>query len=132
MASDRLGHSRYGSRNTGEERGFGEGGRSTMSLGVEATPVARVVRDRNLRRLELGFVAFAFGEHATWLAILVYAMSRGGPREVGIVAVVQLLPAVLLAPLAAYAGDRFAPGRALAAGYAAQGLSMATTAWATW
>ena len=103
-----------------------------MTGGVDIARILRVVRRRDLRRLELGFVAFAFAEQATWLAVLVYALERGGAREVGVVAVVQLLPGVFLAPLAAYAGDRFAPHRALAAGYALQSLSMAVTAGAMW
>lgn len=90
--------------------------------------VARVVRVRELRRIEAGFAAFSFSEHATWLAILVYAFQRGGAREVGIVAVAQLLPGVVLAPFAAYGGDRFPPQRAIAAGFALQCSSMAATA----
>ena len=90
------------------------------------------MRRRDIRRLELGFAIFSFGEHATWLAVLVYALQRGGAAEVGVVAVVQLLPGVFLAPLAAYAGDRFEPQRALAAGYGAQCAAMAATAAAMW
>jgi Na+/melibiose symporter-like transporter len=90
--------------------------------------LTKVLRAPDLRRLELAFLAFSFSEHATWLAVLVYALRDGGPRTVGVVAAVQLLPGVLLAPFAAYAGDRFPPHRALAFGYAAQCLSMAATA----
>jgi MFS family permease len=90
--------------------------------------LTRVAATPALRRVELGFMAFAFGEHSTWLAILVYALQRGGPREVGLVAVLQLIPGIVLAPFAAYAGDRFTPHRALALGYGAQCLSMAATA----
>ncbi len=44
------------------------------------------------------------------------------------IAFVQLVPAVLLTPFAAYAGDRFRPQRALAAGYAAQAACMVVVA----
>jgi Cyclic nucleotide-binding domain/Major Facilitator Superfamily len=91
-------------------------------------PVRRVLGVRPLRRVEVGYFGFSFAEHATWLATLVYAGQQGGPSEVGAVAVVMLLPAFVLAPFAAYAGDRFAPQRALAAGYVAQALSMGATA----
>ena len=47
-------------------------------------------------------------------------------------AVVQLLPGVVLAPLAVRAGDRCAPDRALAADCRLQCLSMAVTAGAMW
>jgi predicted MFS family arabinose efflux permease len=56
--------------------------------------------------------------------MLFYALERGGPEVVGVVAFVQLVPAVLVTPFAAYAGDRFRPQRALAAGYAVQSAAM--------
>ena len=96
--------------------------------GSQVALLLRVARTPGLRRVQLAFAAFAFCEHATWLAILVYALQRGGAREVGIVAVAQLIPGIIGAPFAAYAGDRFRPQRALAFGYAAQAISMAATA----
>ena len=100
--------------------------------GTRAEVVWRVARDPQLLRIQLSFVAFAFAEHATWLAILVYAYERGGVREAGVVSAVLLAPAVVLAPFAAYAGDRFRPERVLALGYTAQALSMLATALAMW
>jgi len=94
--------------------------------------VWNVARDRQLLRLQLGFAGFAFAEHATWLAILVFAFVRGGVGEAGIVAVVQLGPAIVVTPFAAYAGDRFRPERVLAAGYAMQSVAMVATAAAMW
>lgn len=82
--------------------------------------------------MEAGFVVFSFSEHATWLAILVYALQRSGAGAVGVVAVVQVLPAVLLSPFAAYAGDRFPPRRVIAVAYAGQCLFMVATAFAMW
>ena len=96
--------------------------------GSQVALLLRVARTPRLRRVQLAFAAFSFSEHATWLAILVYALQRGGAREVGIVAVAQLIPGIIGAPFAAYAGDRFRPQRALAFGYGAQAVSMATTA----
>jgi len=94
--------------------------------------VWKVARDRQLRRLQLGFAGFAFAEHASWLAMLVFAFERGGVREAGVVAVVQLGPAIVVTPFAAYAGDRFRPERVLAVGYAMQSVSMLATAAAMW
>lgn len=88
----------------------------------------KVARTPSLRRVEIAFTMFAAAEMGTWLAILVYALEKGGPGAVGVVAVAQLLPGVALSPLAASVGDRFAPNRALAFGYAAQAVSMTVTA----
>ena len=101
-------------------------------VGGRAGVLWKVAHDRQLLRLLLGFAGFAFAEHATWLAILVFAFERGGVSEAGVVAVVQLGPAIVVTPFAAYAGDRFRPERVLATGYAMQALSMLATAAAMW
>ena len=90
--------------------------------------LVRVGKARELRRVLLAYTGFSISEHATWLAVLFYALERGGPREVGLVAFVQLIPTVLLTPLASYAGDRFRPERALAGGYAIQSACMVVVA----
>ena len=92
--------------------------------------IAKVLRAPALRRLELAFFAFSFSEHATWLAVLIYALRHGGPGTVGVMAAAQLGPGVLLAPFAAYAGDRFPAHKALAFGYATQCAAMTVTAFA--
>ena len=94
--------------------------------------IAKVARSRELRRVQLAFVVFSMAEHATWLAVFVYALARGGAAEVGIVAVAQLAPAVVLTPFSALAGDRFSTQRALAVGYGVQSIAMAGTAAAMW
>jgi hypothetical protein len=66
-----------------------------------------VMTDPNLRRVELAFLGFNMTEFATWIAILVYAFERGGAREAGVVAPIMLVPSAIVAPFAAYAGDRF-------------------------
>jgi predicted MFS family arabinose efflux permease len=88
----------------------------------------RVARTPQLRRLYLSFTGYSISEHGTWLAIMLYAHVEGGPAAVGVVAVLQLLPSVVLTPFSAYAGDRFRPRRVLAIGYAVQCVSMAATA----
>jgi hypothetical protein len=76
--------------------------------------VAAVVRDPNLRRVELAFLRFKMTESAVWIAILVYAFGRGGAANAGIVAMILLVPAGLVAPFGAFAGDRFRRDRGLA------------------
>jgi len=67
-------------------------------------------------------------EFATWIAILVYAFERGGATEMGAVSAILLVPSAVVAPLAAYAGDRFRRDRVLAVDYVVQGLALGATA----
>ena len=67
-------------------------------------------------------------EWATWVAILAFAYQVGGAAATGLVAVVQLLPAALVAPLASVAGDRFRRERVLLGGYLTQAVAMSATA----
>ncbi len=87
-----------------------------------------VLGSRALRRIELAFAGFNTAEHAMWVAILVFAYGRGGATEAGIVALVQLGPAAIVAPLAALLGDRYPRDRVLAAAYLVQCLSAGATA----
>jgi MFS family permease len=67
-----------------------------------------------LGRLQIAFLAFDAVEYGAWVAILLYAYEATGPASVGLVALAQLLPGALVAPLAANLGDRFARERVLA------------------
>jgi MFS family permease len=93
---------------------------------------ARVARNGSLRRVALAFVVFNAEEYAIWLAFTIYAYGRGGPSEAGAVAMAQLVPAALVAPFAAVAGDRMRRDRALALGYAAQSVAAAGCAISLW
>jgi MFS family permease len=89
--------------------------------------VARVARHPQLRRLELGYAGFSVAEHATWLATIMFAYERGGVGEAGFAAFALLAPALLVAPIAAFAVDRYPSGRVLAVGYGIQASSMLAT-----
>ena len=90
--------------------------------------IKRVAVDPALARVEWSLVGFTLAESATWLAMLIWAFDRGGVSEAGAVATATLVLAVIVAPFAAYAGDRFQPDRALWWGYGAQTVAMAGTA----
>ena len=91
--------------------------------------VARsVLRSPVLRRVMLAFLLFNAVEYATWVAILLYAYDATGPASVGVVALIQLVPAAAFAATAAAVADRYRRDRVLLAGYALQAISLALTA----
>jgi hypothetical protein len=86
------------------------------------------MRNGSLLRLELAFAAFYGAEWAVWVCLLVYAYTVGGATAAGIMALVQLIPCIFLAPYLGALADRRRPGRVLLAGYLVQFLAMAAVA----
>jgi MFS family permease len=87
--------------------------------------------NKALTRVAGGYVLFTLTEYSVWVAMLVYAYRQGGAAVAGLVAVAQLVPAAVLAPLAAGVADRRSPVFLLAGGYLVQAVGMAATAVAT-
>jgi MFS family permease len=81
-----------------------------------------------LARVVGGYVLFTLTQYSVWVAMLVYAYRQGGAAVAGLVAVAQLVPAAVLAPLAAGVADRRSPVFLLAGGYLVQAAGMAATA----
>src|SRR5438093_285033 len=80
----------------------------TMSrLAQAAGALGAVMRNRNLRRVELAWGAAIAAEWAHFVALGVFAYEQGGAAAVGIAGLVRLLPAAAVAPFAASFGDRF-------------------------
>ena len=103
--------------------------RAVRSYLLRLAGVVRTVSGNpGLLRAELAFVGFNMAEWATWVSILAFAYQVGGAPATGLVAVVQLVPAALVAPLASIAGDRYRRERVLLGGYVVQAASMAATA----
>jgi MFS family permease len=101
--------------------GGNSGGRRRRAFGSLAG-------NRALLRVLAAYVMFILAEYAVWIAMLVFAYSRGGAAIAGLVAVAQLVPAAVVAPVVASLADRRSPVVLLAGGYVAQAAAMAGTA----
>ena len=75
-----------------------------------------------------GYVLFTLTQYSVWVAMLVYAYWHGGAAIAGLVAVAQLVPAAVLAPIVTAVADRRSPVFLLAGGYLVQAAGMAATA----
>ncbi len=67
----------------------------------------------------------AVAEFSAWITVLVVAFDRGGPSAAGLAVTIQLVPAAVLAPIVAAAGDRFPRHRVLAASFAVEAAAAA-------
>jgi hypothetical protein len=99
----------------------GSGGRRMRAFGS-------LTGNKVLLRVLAAYLLFILTEYAVWIAMLVFAYRRGGTAVAGFVAVAQLVPAAIVAPLVAAAADRRSPAVLLAGGYLAQTAGMAGTA----
>ena len=76
--------------------------------------VVDVMRQRDLRRLQLGWTAFFMVDAMSMVALSVWAFDDGGASAVGYLGLARLLPGALALPFGAWAADRF-PRRRVAA-----------------
>jgi len=91
-------------------RGVGGIGRR---FGDSLRAFASVWRNGNLRSLELAWTASIVGHYAFLIAVSVYAYEVGGEKAVGLLFLVRLIPAALVAPFAGMLGDRYPRERVL-------------------
>ena len=67
---------------------------------------APVLRNPDLRRLQLAFACSTLGSWAYGVALAVYAFEQAGPMGAGVALFSQMLPSAVAAPLLAALGDR--------------------------
>ena len=84
--------------------------------------------NKTLLRVLVAYALFVLTEYSVWIAMLVFAYGHGGATIAGLVAVAQLVPAAVVAPLVAPLADRRSPVVLLAGGYLVQAAAMAATA----
>ncbi len=75
--------------------------------GQAISALGAVMSNKNLRRVELAWGASIAAEWAHFVALGIFAYNAGGASAVGIAGLVRMLPAAVIAPLAAGLGDRF-------------------------
>jgi MFS family permease len=94
-------------------------------LRTSLTALASSFRSPDTARSLAGYLAFTITEWAAFIALIVYAYEDGGSVMVGLVSLLQLIPAALLAPIGSVLGDRHRRERVLLFAYAS--LAAATT-----
>lgn len=87
-------------------------------------------RNRELRRAQAAFFGAWTAEWAVTVVLAVYAYRRGGATEVGLVALIRVLPAAVVAPLATQYADRWPREKVLVAVSVVRSVSIAVAAWA--
>lgn len=104
------------------------GGGSHPKSSSSSSLLRVVLRDRRALRVTIAFTFFSGAEYAVWVALMVYAYGRGGATESGLVAMSQLTPAAVLAPVVGVLAERRAPDRVLAYGYWIQSATLGAAA----
>ncbi len=97
-------------------------------LGGSAAAFAAVFRNPSLRWLELAWASSIVGHWAYLVAVSVYAYEAGGEKAVGLVFLLRLVPAALIAPFAGLIADRYRRERVLLATNAARIVLIAAAA----
>lgn len=97
-------------------------------LAVSARALGSSFRNPNLARAQLAFVAFSICEWASFIALMVFAFDEGGAAAVGVISLVQLIPAAVIAPLGSVLGDRFRRERVFLLAEASMSVACASAA----
>ena len=87
--------------------------------------LGRSFRSPDIAKALAAYLAFTITEWAAFIALIVYAYADGGSVMVGLVSLLQLIPAALIAPVGSVLGDRHRRERVLLYSYAS--LTATTT-----
>ena len=90
--------------------------------------VTNVMRQPDLRRLQLGSTAFFLVDAMAMVGLSVWAFDHGGASAVGVLGLARLLPGALALPFGAWAADRFARRRVVTAVFVAMCVTQALIA----
>ena len=107
------------------------GGRPSR-LGAAAAAFATNWSNPDLRRGQAAFFGAWTAEWAVTVVLAVYAYGRGGATEVGLVALVRVLPAAVVAPLATQYADRWPRETVLVAVCGVRAVTIALAGWAVY
>jgi MFS family permease len=89
--------------------------------------LAALTSRTGLRRVLVAYCLFDFVEFFVWLVVILWAYDVGGAGLAGLAALVQLVPAALLAPAVAAFGDRMSRGTALVLAHGTVGVTCLAT-----
>ena len=90
--------------------------------------LGRSFRSPDIAKALVAYLAFTITEWAAFIALIVYAYKDGGSVMVGLVSLLQLIPAALLAPVGSVLGDRHRRERVLSYAYASLTATTTTAA----
>ncbi len=102
--------------------------RTMTALRGRLGAVVDVMRQRDLRRLQLGWAAFFLVDGISMVALSVWAFGRGGSSAVGLVGLARLLPGAIALPFGAWAADRFSRRRVVTTVFVAISVTQAAIA----
>ena len=96
-----------------------------MGGGALGRVLVQISRNHALGRLLGAYLLLIVAEIGEWLALIIYAYARGGASAAAAVAIIQLLPAMLLAPVITAHLSGLGSGRLLRLAYAASMVTLA-------
>ena len=90
--------------------------------------LGRSFRSPGLAKAVVAYVAFTISEWAAFIALIVYAYQDGGSVRVGLVGLLWMIPAAVVAPVGSVLGDRYRRERVLLIAHGALAVMMTLAA----